>query len=151
MKKFALTLALVLTLGAKAMAHGCWCFWPGFGIGVGLGGLCGVSLGVGVGCGWSCGACCPVYGYAYSQPSYGYSQPAYAPPAYGYAADYADPPAAAPSPSYIWVPSTPGAGHWVPDPAPYSYTPAPASRLRQVVTMSRSPEGIPVYNISYSR
>jgi hypothetical protein len=172
MKKFALTLSLLLVLGGKAMAYGCCCFWPGFGIGVGLGGFCGFSLGLGLGglgCGLYCGAGYPAYGYAYSQPAYGYTAPAYgygygygAPaygygygaPAYGYGypANDIDPPAPSPAPSYDWVPSTPGVGHWVPEPAPYSFTPASAlPRLRQAVTVTRSPDGIPVYSISYVR
>jgi hypothetical protein len=150
MKKFALAVSLLLVLGGKAMAYGCCCFWPGFGIGVGLGGFCGFSLGLGLGglgCGCYCGPGYPAYGCAYSQPAYGYG---YGAPAYGYPANYIAPPA--PAPSYDWVPSTPGAGHWVPEPAPYRYTPACAlPRLRQAVTVTRSPDGIPVYSISYVR
>ncbi len=158
MKKFALTLSLVLALGANAMAHGHWhvCgFWPSFSVGIGLGGVFGCSLGTWPGCCY-CGSGYPAYGYAYSQPSYAY---AYPPPA-----NYVDSPAAAPSPARApepsyWVPSTPGAGRWVPDPTPYSYTPAvsatrPAqatAALRQVVTVTTSPDGIPVYNISYRK
>lgn len=159
MKKFALSLSLVLALGGNAMAgwHCGWGFWPSFSVGVGLGGVIGCSLGAGLGCCCYCGSGYPAYGYAYSRPSYAY---AYAP-----AASYVDPPPAAiaspawaPEPSY-WVPSTPGAGRWVPDPAPYSYTPGvsvarPAetkTALRQVVSVGTSPEGIPVYSISYSK
>jgi hypothetical protein len=155
MKKIGLALSLVLALGGNAMAHGCWhCwgFWPSFSIGIGLGGAFGCSLGLCPGCYCYCGCGYPAYSYAYSQPAY-----AYAPPA-----NYVDPPAAVPSPAKgpepsPWVPSTPGAGRWVPDPTPYSYTPAvtatrPAqaqTTLRQVVTMTRSGDGIPVYSISY--
>jgi hypothetical protein len=156
MRKIGLTLGLVLVLGGNAMACRCccWGFWPSFSIGFGLGGLFGCSVGLGPGCycGWGCGH--PAYSYAYPGPAYPY---AYAPPA-----TYLDPPAAALGPVKApeptpWVPSTPGAGRWVPDPAPYSYTPAPSAPkpaeakapLRQVVTSTCSPEGIPVYTITY--
>jgi hypothetical protein len=149
MKKFGLTLSLVLALGGNAMAHGCWGFWPGFSVGIGLGGVFGCSLGVCAGCGCYCGCGYPAYSYAYSQPACAYSQPAYAcaPPT-----GYVDPP----QPS-AWVPRTPGAGRWVPDPTPYSYTPRatttrPAeakTALRRVVTMIRSGDGIPIYSVSY--
>jgi len=161
MKKIGLILSLVLTFGGNAMAHGCWCgwgFWPSFSVGLGLGGVFGCSLACPCCC-CSCGYGYPAYGYpAYS---YAYSQPAYA-YSYAPAANYVDPPAAVPGPARApepsgWVPSTPGAGKWVPDPAPYSYTPpvsatSPAQAkpaLRQVVTSTCSPEGIPVYTISY--
>jgi len=145
MKKIGLTLSLVLALGGNAMAHGCWhCwgFWPSFSVGIGLGGVFGCSLGVRPGCSCYCGCGYPAYSCDYSQPAY-----AYAPPA-----NYVDPP----QPS-AWVPSTPGAGRWVPDPTPYSYTPAvtaprpaePKTALRQVVAITRSGDGIPVYSISY--
>jgi hypothetical protein len=142
MKKIGLTLSLVLALGGNAVAHGCCGFWPSFSIGIGIGAVFGCSLGVGPGCYCYCGCGYPAYSCAYPQPAY-----AYAPPA-----NYFDPP----QPS-AWVPSTPGAGRWVPEPTPYSYTPAvtatrpaePKTALRQVVTMTRSGDGIPVYSISY--
>ena len=156
MKKIGLTLSLVLALCGSAMAHGCWhvCgFWPSFSIGVGLGGAFGCSV--------ACPCCCCTCGYPYPAYSYVYAQPSY-PYAYAPAANYFDPPAAVPSPARApeltgWVPSTRGAGGWVPDPTPYSYRPpvsatGPAQAkpaLRQVVTSTCSPEGIPVYTISY--
>ena len=154
MKKIGLTFSLVLTLGGNAMACGWCCFWPSFSIGIGLGGIFGCSLGVGPGCYCYCGCGCPAYSCAYSRPAYAYS---YAP-----AANYIAPPAAVPGPARApepspWVPSTPGAGRWVPDPTPYSFTPAATATtlpeakpaLRKVVTMTRSRDGIPVYTISY--
>ncbi|MGO8677182.1 MAG: hypothetical protein ACLQVX_15090 [Limisphaerales bacterium] len=160
MKKIGLILSLVLTLGGSAMAHCCchfWGFWPSFSVGVGVGGI-GCSVG---GCSCYCYGCgCGYPAYSYPACGYAYSQPAYT---YSYvpAASYADPqatvaPASAPAPS-AWVPSTRGTGQWVPDPAPYRYTPpVNASRpadakatLRQVVTSTCSPEGIPVYTIGY--
>jgi hypothetical protein len=158
MKKIGLILSLVLAIGGNAMAYCCCNFcglWPSFSVGIGLGGF-GCSLGAGP-CYCYCGC-----GYPYPAYSYAYSQPACT---YGYApgANYIDPPAAVPGPAARapepspWVPSTPGAGRWVPEPTPYRYTPPvtaarPAEAktvLRQVVASSCSPEGIPVYSISY--
>ena len=55
-----------------------------------------------------------------------------------------------------WTPRTPGAGRWVPDSDPYSYTPstpvlvAPRASPgnNELVTNTRSREGIPIYTVS---
>ena len=155
MKKIGLTLSLVLALGGNAMACGywhVWGFWPSFSRGIGLGGVFGCSLSLSPACGCYFGCANPVYSCAYPQPAY-----AYVP-----GSSYAAPPLVIPSPAQppeppAWVPSTPGAGRWVPDPTPYCCTPcATASRPAEVktapphvVTVTRSPEGIPVYSIGY--
>jgi len=155
MKKIALTLCFALVLGSNAMAHGHWCgwgFWPRLSIGFGLGAVFGISLRCGPDY-WS-DSRCPVYTCPYSQPACDYATPVYDPPPPAPAAFTPD---KAPSPA-DWVPSTPGAGHWVPDPAPYRYTPPAAVRRtagarpvpRQTVTVTRSREGIPIYSISYA-
>jgi len=153
MKKTGLTLSLAFALCTNALAHGhlhVWGCWPPFSIGIGLGTICGWSL-----------HSCPAYCYHYSYPAYSC---AYSPPSYASAppANYVAPAATVPSPRTApapsdWVPSTPGAGEWVPDPTPYRYTPPVAAKKpvrpkaapAQMVTVTRSPEGIPVYIISH--
>ena len=127
------------------------------GIGFGLGGHCGGPA-IGFGIGASCAG--PAYGCAYGYPGCAYPQPAYAsdPPAnYALAATASPAPAAPPvAETPAWVPSTPGAGHWVPDPEPYSYTPGPTVKRTsavsagtpQTVTVSRSAGGVPVYSVN---
>jgi len=90
------------------------------------------SFGIGLGLGFPCAA--QVYGCA--APVYTCASPVYAcarPMCGNYACSapaYYDPPEQAVAsidpivrPAPMWVPSTPGAGHWVPDPQPYNCTP----------------------------
>lgn len=154
MKRIGLVLGIATTLCTttiNAGAHGgCFgpCFWP----------LWPLSFGVGVALGSA--SCDEYYGYPrymYSQPYYAYS---YTQPSYMYGS-----PARSPSPlpptttvtqQPAWVPSTPGVGHWVPDPAPYT---SPAiiggasarisSGTNEIVTITRSVGNIPVYMIEH--
>ncbi len=146
------TALILCTSTVRAPAHGC-----GFGFYVGIPFLVGIGFGIGAGCAY------PAYGCAYHYPAYPY----YPHPAYAYnpPANYAPPLAATPEPSPaapvvtqspVWVPSTPGAGHWVPDPQPYQYAPPVAAKPppsatsdpAQTVTVTKSPEGIPLYIIT---
>lgn len=143
MKRIGFVLSIVLSLCAGAVnvqAHGCG-FWPFWGFGLGLG----------LGAAWSY----PAWGYTYSYPAW-----TYAPPVYAYDPPAANVPAAAPvQPPQppVWKPSTSGAGHWVPDPTPYRYTPATSSRAAMAspaaasppaVTVAKSAGGVPVYTLS---
>ena len=136
--------ALALCAGTiSSQAHGC-----GFGFRFGFSCLP-LGIGFGLGTGWSCQS----YG-CYAYPSYSY---AYAP-----AANYVSPLAEAPAvavapidpPAPAWVPSTAGAGHWVPEAQPYCYTPvAPAKKADavlagQTVTTVQSPGGVRVYIVN---
>jgi hypothetical protein len=136
-KAIRLLLGIVVTLCAgtiNSQAHGC-----GFGISFGFSCL---GIGIGFGTGWHC----PSYGCYYEYPGYSYPSCAYdyAPPAYGcassancasqVAAQPAAPVASIDPPTPAWVPSSAGAGHWVPEPQPYCYTPAaPASKADTVI------------------
>ena len=150
MKRIGLVLSIGLSLCAGSLnvqAHGCG-FWPFWGFGLGLG--------VGAALSW------PAYSCAYAYPAYTYGYPpyAYAPPAYAYDPPVAQapvrtppPPAPQPPPPPVWNPSTPGAGHWVPDPTPYRYVPssaagAAATSPPETVTVTRSVGGVPVYTVS---
>ena len=60
-----------------------------------------------------------------------------------------------PPPSALWFPSTPGAGHWVPDPTPYSYTPATVEHVKPesepaptTVSTSSFPGNVRVYVVT---
>jgi hypothetical protein len=146
--RFVLCVALTLSATtASFQARAC-----GFGFHVGL--PC-ISLGVGLGLGLGCSY--PVYECGYGWPAYTYAQPTYT---YGPAADYPSPAATAPAAPVVsqpsaWAPTTPGVGHWVPDPAPYRYTPAPAARrtsaaappAAETVTVTSSLGGVPVYRV----
>ena len=135
MKKLGILLAISLTLSTgsfRVHAHGCGgCDWWPFAA---------FGLGLGIGSAVTYAATTPrypaySYTYVYPQPS----APAYAPPSAPQAAPtsvYArrpvSPPATAHAPqpaiyapqvATCWVPSTPGAGRWVPDPNPYRYAP----------------------------
>ncbi|HVV73843.1 MAG TPA: hypothetical protein VHI52_20435 [Verrucomicrobiae bacterium] len=153
MKRTALVLGIGLSLLAKPVdvkAHGgCFGFWPlwplAFGAGVALSSA--------------------AYYDSYSYPRYVYAPPAYPYYTYNYPATSSvavPPPQALPSspqlnppPAPAWVPSYPGAGHWIPDPQPYSYTPQPArhqasaaqSHSGEKVTITRGAGGIPVYTV----
>ena len=146
MKSFRLLLGVALTLvmgTISSQAHGCgYCFpWPllTFGLGVGLGAA--VSS--------------PHYVY----PTSTYVPAAYVPPPVSYAPPATASPApvaqTAPPPAPLWVPSTPGAGHWVQDPAPYRYEPAvtartvtpPPPRPHQV-TVTDGPGSVRVYVVN---
>jgi hypothetical protein len=147
MKTLRLILGIGFTLCAGTLSsqahgygygYGCFPWWPlaTFGLGFGLGALTQSHA--------------PEYVYAYpaytAYPAYSYTTYAPAQPVYAQAHAPAQPvyaksapprpaktvPAASttanvaavanPRPAASWVPSTPGAGHWVPDPKPYSYT-----------------------------
>jgi hypothetical protein len=101
---------------------------------------------------------------AHSSPTY-----VYAPPPYPYGYPYSYPQShspsgqqpAAPANSTFeqashWVPSSPGAGHWVPDPTPYVYEPVAQARMvaasarpaTQLVTISRPAGQVPIYTVT---
>jgi len=149
--------ALTLSAGgmnARAHGGGCYggCFWPF------------IPLAFGIGAAVAAAASShsqPVYVYA--PPSYPYysppvsSAPASAAAAYEPAANHL---VAASQPPPVWFPSSPGAGHWVPDPMPYSYATRalvnngvkrPTAREGQTVTVTHSPGTVPVYVISHQR
>jgi hypothetical protein len=159
MKRISLLLGIALTLSsgtANLRAGGCGgcggcAFWPFalFGAGVAIASAAS----------------------AHSSPTY-----VYAPPPYPYYYPYSYPQSPAPSsqqpaqdPSGStapamssleqaarWVPSSPGAGHWVPDPTPYVYEPVAQSKLvatsaqpaTQLVTVNRSAGQVPVYTVT---
>ncbi len=176
MKKLAIALIAVLTLSSSAVAglhggvgfrfggghyrhwQGGGRFWAPFGLGLGLGALLSWPLYYGPDY-----YCAPGYDFWYASPYPAYSYvpapPAslYRPPAVHYSATVPipDPPKPAPqaSATTAWVPADRGAGKWVPDPAPYSYTPgaakpsaqAPFSETPCVVTITHSAGGVPIY------
>lgn len=158
MKAIVAALSLVLGLSPSALGGGyhgghCdgWWFAPGLAFGLGLGALSAYS--------WSTREYYPPYSYTYSYPAYGCvaSQPPRTPvPADLPQAETAQPqPAPAPEPQpQHWIPSSPGAGTWVPDPEPYSYTPTqPASAkpsktapANETVSVTTSLGGVTVYS-----
>ena len=114
----------------------------------------GIGLGLGAPCAWPASGY-PHPAYTYAPPSYAWNQPAnYIPPV----AEASPAPAVAQTTP--WVPATPGVGHWVPDPEPYSYRPiaaaaqkAPASTpvvTEKTASATRSPDGVPVYIVTQS-
>src|SRR5262249_27871320 len=155
MKRTALILGIALTLSgstANVRAHGgCYGFWPFWPLALGTG-IAIASI-----------------ASAHSTPTY-----AYVPPAYPYGYAYPQPPhpsnaqpsqaptaASAPVTATFdqasrWVPSSPGAGHWVPDASPYTYDPGAQNRViaasaqpaGQLVTINRSRGDVPVYTIT---
>jgi hypothetical protein len=84
---------------------------------------------------------------AYTQPACAYS--------YGAPVAYDPPQSMAPvmqpafeAPPMTWTPSTPGVGHWVPDPQPYRYVPAMAAKPRpqaRTVMVTKTFGDVPVY------
>jgi len=154
MKRTALILGIALTLSSSTgnlRAHGgCYGFWPFWPL----------ALGAGIAIASAASAhSTPTYvyvppaypyGYGYPQPHYSSPQPTQPPPA-----------AAAPAIESIelasrWVPSSPGVGHWVPDPEPYNYaagvqTKVIASRaqpLKPLVIVNRTRGDVPVYVVT---
>ena len=162
-----LVVALAATLGGNALAggyvgvgvgcypvwgyhgYGSYCggypWWPGLAIGIGLGAICS-SI-------WHSSS---GYANSYDYPAVSY---AYAPPTHG-TGEAATQPATPLAPAVqealvtkVWVPSSPGAGKWVPDATPYSYSPtaeivlAKAAPVKTApkVSVSRSAGGVPVY------
>lgn len=154
MRAFMKRMILLLSVGGSlafsplaASAHGGvgFCFWP----------LWPLSLGVGVGLGCAAStyhSCSSAY--SYGPAAYAYTTPpVYAAPPIPAAPVVVETPAPA---NPAWVPSTPGAGHWVPDPAPYSYSENAAPKPRaaaalspQSVTVTTSPGNVKVYVVSY--
>jgi hypothetical protein len=134
MKKLGILLATALTLSTgsvRVQAHGCGgCDWWPFA-------AFGLGLGIGSAVTYATTPRYPAYSYTYVYPPP--SVPAYAPPSAPQAAPtsvYARHPVSlpaiahapqhaiyAPQVAACWVPSTPGAGRWVPDPNPYRYAP----------------------------
>lgn len=171
MKILGLILSIAFTLGTgtiNARAYGGWrggyggwhggywhgggwygggcSFWPSFTFGLGLGALAAYP--------WYRYRTCnyvyysPASSYVYRQPAYTCSPPANpAPPA----AVLRQAPKAPENP--VWIPSSQGAGQWVPESNPYRYSPAPkpsgASPVPaappEAVTIAKSPGGVPVY------
>ena len=157
MKRTAVILGIALTLcgsTANLRAHGgCYGFWPFWPL----------ALGAGI-------AIASVAS-AHSSPTYVYMPPAYP---YGSAYSYPQPhysstpqPAQVPSgasPPAVssfeqasrWIPNSPGAGHWVRDPAPYNYDPGTQIKVMvtsvpsvtQLVTVNRSAGEVPVYTVT---
>jgi hypothetical protein len=120
----------------------------------------GIGLGLGVPgapCSWrDCGGYgYPYSAYAYAPPVYPWNQPtAYIPPV---AADASPAPTVAQTST--WVPASPGVGHWLRDPEPYSYQPtviakdAPVSPpvvTEKKIVATKSPEGVPLYIVTQS-
>ncbi len=164
MKRIALISSVVLAICASpvgALANGCgtgfsFGFWPFFGFGIGFG--------LGASCGYPAYGC---YSYPYSYPAYAYSPPSYTySPVYNTYTTSAPSQAPAPAPApQVQQPdsqssaplfSSPGVGHWVPDPQPYSYTPqavlvktppATAPPPGTTVNLAVSTGGVPVYAI----
>lgn len=161
-KRLALLFGLVFSLAGPTAGYGYhgYAYYGGHGCG-GWSFVPGLALGLGFGTLWSSYACrdYPSYSYSYyyPSPSYVYSQPSTTPPsttAPGSSAQVeASQPAQSPEPQ-PWVPSTPGAGSWVPDPQPYSYSPTqntppkPAnSRVpSQATAITTSAGGVPVFS-----
>ena len=154
MKRIVLVATTGLALCAGTMtagANGC-CFWPFWAFGLGIG------LGAAVTAASTPKYVYPVYSYPYAPPAYSYYYPPH--PVYTHPASIA-PAATAPELDYqahSWVPSTPGAGRWVPDPQPYRYVQSnesqPVKPLSQVYPMTvstfstvSSPGGVPVHVI----
>ncbi len=162
MKRTALVLGIAATLTGGSMnasAHGgCFGFWPiwpfAFGAGIALGtAACYDSY------------CYPryvyappaypyAYTYSYPQPVYGYNPTAIQAPAAVAARPPMDPAASQVASA---MPALAGAGHWVPDPQPYSYNPGaghpivsatsvPATTTPAVM-VTRSVGNVPVYTI----
>jgi len=154
MKRIVLGLAVAATLCTSSInvrAYGCYyggpCFWPFWPLALGAG----IALGSSI-----------AYSHSYSSPTYVYAPPPYAysysQPANTYSSSTSVQPASvqhdssAPAPVYAevspWIPSTPGAGHWVPDPSPYTYGAARAPVVVETVTVTNSIGGVPVYTVS---
>jgi hypothetical protein len=95
----------------------------------------------------------PAYTCAYTQPVCAYS--------YGAPEAYDPPQSMAPAmqpafeaPPVVWTPSTPGVGHWVPDPQPYRYVPAMSAKPRRqapIVMETKTLGDVPVYVIEPGR
>ena len=137
MKRTSLILGIALTLSsstANLRAGGCCGFWPFLPL---------AFAGIAIASAAS----------AHSSPTYVYAPPPYP---YGYPYSYpqshapdqqpAQVPSGATAPAMSsveqgshWVPSSPGAGHWVPDPTPYVYAPVAQSKL--VATTARPAAG----------
>jgi len=147
-KRMGLIGSIALTLSASSMnvrAHGggCYgpCFWPFLPLVFGLG---------------------AAVASAASTPSYGYHVYVHAPPAYTYSASAVSAPTRETTPTIeaaqplVWIPSTPGVGHWVPDATPYNAQVAPApgaqkaksANAAQVVTFTHSAGNVPVVVVS---
>jgi hypothetical protein len=154
MKRISLILGIALTLSSSTAnlraggCGGCCAFWP-------------FALALGAGVAIASAAS------AHSSPTYVYVPPPYP---YGYPQSHApasqqpaqNPPvSSAPAMSYVelgahWVPSSPGAGHWVPDPTPYVYEPVAQSKLvatsarptTQLVTVNQLPGQVRVYTVT---
>ena len=174
MKKMAIALAATLALSSSAFAgfhggggfrfggghyggwHGGGPFWGSLALGFGLGAL--LSYPYYYGPAYYYGPGYSVY-YAPTYPAYTYAP---VPPAYVY-----DPPAASSRPAASIAPppkpevaaiQTPapvmkGAGQWVPDPEPYSYTPEASARqaapaIARTVTITHSAGGVPLYVVT---
>jgi len=152
MRRTALILGIALTLSCSTgnlRAHGgcCgfWPFWP-------------LALGAGIAIAAASAHSEPTYVYVPAPYPYGYAQPHYVPsaqPTQVPSAPSASVPTAIEQASR-WVPSSPGAGHWVPDPTPYNYDPGAQTRVlassvqpaTQLVTMTRSVGNVPVYTVA---
>jgi hypothetical protein len=150
MKRTAIILGIALTLSGSTVnlrAHGgCYGFWPFWPL----------ALGAGI-------AIASVAS-AHSAPTYVYVPPAYP---YGYPYSYSQPHNSQASAvdsapvvttlnqSSRWLPSSPGAGHWVPDPAPYTYDPRNQAKViassvqpvTEVVMVTRSAGNVPIYTV----
>ena len=159
MKRTALTFGIALTLissTGNVRAHGgCYGFWPFWPL----------VLGAGIAIASVASA------QSHASPEYVYVPPAY-PYAYSYShaqPQHASTPAADQTPAASttlsppeqnqlsgWVPNSPGPGHWVPDPTPYSYHPGVANKFApsvvaattNIVTVTRLPGTVPVYIIA---
>jgi len=150
---FSLGVALTLLVSPVSVkAHGgCYGFWPFWPLAFGTG----IALGTAA---YYDSHCYPRYVYASPPCSYyGYSvaSPIYAPPAQAPVVN-SMPALPAPPPVSDWVPSSPGAGHWVPEPHPYRYVPGKPERRPAAagtpplptISVTSSLGNVPVYTIS---
>jgi len=129
----------------NARAHGCYgpCFWPVFPF----------ALGLGLGVAAAAASQSHSYpAYVYTAPSYSYNPTAVSDPAPSSGAGNA-----LVNPE-VWVPSTSGPGHWVPDPAPYAYSQLPRANSNpqttvnatgpRTVSLIHTAGSVPVYVVS---
>lgn len=158
MKRRIIILGIALSLSGSTFSvrahggcYGFWPFWP-FALGAGLA-IASVAS--------AQNHSSPTYVYTPAEYSYPYSSPPPQNPTINPLTQTPAPsgPAVQPEPNPLssWVPSSPGAGHWVPDPTPYTYSQAPqpkstpaimAEPRTEVITLTHSAGNVPVYTIS---
>lgn len=148
---FGIALTLISSTGNVRAHGGCYGFWPFWPL----------VLGVGI-----------AIASVASAQSHASTEYVYVPPEYPYAyrSSHAQPQAASTPAADLnlpasttssppeqnslsdWVPSSPGPGHWVPDPTPYCYHPEAGNKIApsvlaatNIVTITRSAGNVPIY------